>query len=364
MRVAFVHDFLTQFGGAERVLLELRRLYPDAPVYTSIYAPGVFHGAFEGVDVRTTWLSRVPFAARGFRALLPLYPAAFESLDLAGFDLVISTTTSFAKGVRTAAGALHVCYMHTPTRFLWSDDESVREAVPPIVRPIFRAALPPLRRWDLDAAQRPTKIIANSHNVAERIRRVYGRDSDVVPCPASLDGFAPSDEVDDYFLVASRLLRYKRVDLAIGACASIGAPLVIIGDGPDERRLRSVATPTTRFLGRVNDDERRLLFARARAVIVPGIEDFGLVPIEAAASGRPTVAFASGGALETVVEGATGIFFREPSSESLAEALRSLSQLTFDRSALVAHARAFSPERFREDMRALIDRYRTECTIS
>ncbi len=360
MRVAFVHDFLTQFGGAERVLLELRLLYPDAPVYTSIYAPSAFGGAFDRVDVRTTWLQRIPLGRRAFRALVTLYPRAFESLDLSAYDLVISSTTSFAKGVRTRPQTLHVCYMHTPTRFLWSGDDQVRAAVPGPLRPIFDAALPGLRGWDLEAAQRPTRIVANSHNVAERIRRTYGRESDVIPCPATLAGFAPSDEVEDYFLVASRLLAYKRIDLAVAACAMIGAPLVVIGDGPDERRLRGIASPQTRFLGHVGDDERRRLFARARAVIVPGVEDFGLVPIEAAASGRPTVAFGAGGALETVVEGATGIFFREPTAEALAAALRSLSQLTFDRSTLTARASAFSPDRFRREMGALIDRYARE----
>jgi len=232
--------------------------------------------------------------------------------------------------------------------------------VPPLARPLFAAALPRLRRWDLAAAKRPTRIVANSRNVAERIRAIYGRDSDVLHCPATLDGFAPSDAPGEHYLVASRLLPYKRVDLAIAACLTLQAPLVVMGDGPDLGRLRRLAGSATRFVGRVDDAERRRLFGHARAVIVPGVEDFGLVPIEAAASGRPTVAFAAGGALETVVEGETGIFFREPTADALAAALRAISQRSFDRSALAAHALRFSPERFRRDMRALIDRYRTE----
>jgi glycosyltransferase involved in cell wall biosynthesis len=358
--VAFVHDFLTQFGGAERVLLELRKLYPDAPVYTTIYAPEAFSGSFDGVEVRTSWLQRVPIRRRDFRALLPLYPRAVESFDLSGYDLVISSTTSFAKGVRTAPGTLHVCYMHTPTRFLWRQEGHAADVVPRWARPFFAAAVPALRRWDLAAARRPTRIVANSHNVAQRIREIYGRDSDVVPCPVTLDHFEPSDEPPEHYLVASRFLPYKRVDLAIETCEAMHVPLVIMGDGPDEARLRRLAGPMTRFAGRVDDAERRRLFARARAVIVPGVEDFGLVPIEAAASGRPTVAFAGGGALETIVEGETGIFFREPTARSLTEALRKASQLTLDRSVLVSHAKKFSPERFRRDMQALIDRYRTE----
>jgi glycosyltransferase involved in cell wall biosynthesis len=361
VRVAFVHDYLTQFGGAERVLLEMRALYPDAPVYTSIFAPSAFGGAFDGVDVRTTWLQRIPGAGRAFRALLPLYPNAFESLDLSSFDLVISSTTSFAKGVRVGPSTMHVCYMNTPSRFLWRQ-EGYATVVPLAARPLFALALPRLRRWDLEAAQRPFRIVANSANVAARVREIYHRESDVLHCPVSLDGFAPSPQVDDYYLVASRLLPYKRVDLAVEACGALGASLIVMGDGPDEARLRAMAGSgsTVSFVGRVGDDERKRLFARARAVIVCGVEDFGLVAIEAAASGRPTVAFASGGALETVVEGQTGIYFREPTSKSLAAALHSLSSYTFDASTLAAHAQRFSPERFRSGLRSLIERYWTE----
>ena len=360
MRVAFVHDFLVQFGGAERVLLELRRLYPDAPVYTTIFAREVFGGAFDGVDVRTSWLQHVPVRRRDFRALLPLYPRAVESFDLAGYDLVISSTTSFAKGVRTRAGTLHVCYMHTPTRFLWRQEGHAADVVPRWARPLFAAAVPYLRRWDLEAATRPTRIVANSMNVAQRIRTIYGRESDVLPCPVTLDSFKPTEEEPEHYLVATRLLPYKRVDLAIEACETARVPLVIMGEGPDEARLRRIAGPSTRFAGHVSDEERRRLFARAHAVIVPGVEDFGLVPIEAAASGRPVVAFAAGGALETVVEGATGIFFREPTAQALVAALATASHTAFDRSALASHAQRFSPEPFRRAMQALIDRYRTE----
>jgi glycosyltransferase involved in cell wall biosynthesis len=360
VRVALVHDFLVQFGGGERVLLEISRLYPNAPIYTSIYAPDVYGGAFAGKDVRTTWLSRLPGARRHFRSLLLLYPSAFELLDFRGFDVVISSTTSFAKGVRVPAGTLHVCYMNTPTRFLWNRDEYASGVVPPLLRPLYAAAIPALRRWDLKAAARPHRIIANSRNVAERIRSAYGRESDVLHCPASIDGFNAGGAAGDYYLVAARLLRYKRIDLAIEACNALAAPLVIMGGGPDEARLRAIAGPTVRFAGHVSDDERIGLFERARAVIVPGIEDFGLVPIEAAAAGKPSVAFAAGGALETIVEGETGVFFREASADALVRALQALHPGAFDPEKLAAHARTFSPERFRAGLGALIDRYRTE----
>jgi glycosyltransferase involved in cell wall biosynthesis len=360
VRVAFVHDYLAQYGGAERVLFEMHALYPDSPIYTSVCAPALFPCALRGIDVRTTWLDRVPGARRHFRAMLPLYPAAFESLDLAGFDLVISSTTSFAKGVRVGYGTLHVCYMNTPTRFLWRKDEYAGEVVPALARPLFAAVEPGLRAWDLAASKRPHRIIANSNNVAARIREIYGRDSDVLHCPADIDAFGPASGPGEHYVVASRLLPYKRIALAIEACDLLGVPLVVMGNGPDERRLRGMHSRNVRFAGLVSDPERKDLFARARAAIVPGVEDFGLIPIEAAASGRPTVAFAAGGALETVVEGETGIFFREPTAAALAAAIQASSSRTFDPVKLAAHARKFSPERFRSGLSALIDRYLTE----
>lgn len=357
LRVAFVHDYLTQFGGAERVLLEMLRMYPQAPLYTSIYDPAAFEGSFLGVDVRTSYLQRIPGARRNFRALLPLYPRAFESFDLRGYELVISSTTSFAKGVCVAAGTLHVAYVHTPTRFLWYPDEYVSELTPPLAKPLLALAAPRLRRWDLAAAQRPHYIVANSRNIAQRIEQIYGRHSDVVPCPADVAHFDVEQPVGDYFLVMSRLLPYKRVALAIEACNELEARLIVAGTGPDERHLHAHANSTVEFVGRVDERRRLQLIAGARAVIVPGVEDFGLVPLEAAAAGRPSVAFAAGGALETIVEGETGLFFREPLAHALAQTLRTLEDTRFDRERLQAHARRFAPEVFRNTFLALIERY-------
>ena len=355
--MAFVHDYLTQFGGAERVLLELQRMYPLAPVYTSIYDPAAFEGSFSDIDVRTTYLQKIPGAKRNFRALLPFYPRAFESLDLRGYNLVISSTTSFAKGVRVAPGTLHVAYVHTPTRFLWYPNEYVTELTPPLAWPALALVAPWLRRWDLAAAQRPHYLIANSRNIAQRIAQTYGRQSDVVACPADVAGLAREAPVGDYFLVMSRLLPYKRVALAIEACSALGARLIVAGAGPDERRLRTIADPKVEFVGHVDDQKRRQLIAGARALIIPGVEDFGLVPVEAAAAGRPSVAFAAGGALETIVEGETGLFFREPHAHALAQALQALEQVRFDRERMQAHARRFAPEVFRSAFLALIERY-------
>ena len=356
MRVAFVHDYLTQFGGAERVLLELHRLYPEAPVYTSLYDPYAFDGRLAGIDVRTTYLQKIPGGVRHFRALLPLYPRAFESLDLRDFDLVISSTTSFAKGVFVGPRALHISYVNTPTRFLWYPDEYAAELTPPIARPVLASITPWLRRWDVEAAQRPHVLVANSRNVAERIAAIYHRPSEVVHCPAEIEAFAPEAQVGDYYLVMTRLLPYKRVALAIEACAQLGERLIIVGSGPDERHLRTLAGPSVDFAGRVDDEQRRHLIARARAVIVPGVEDFGLVALEAAAAGRPTAAFAAGGSLETVVEGETGLFFSQPNAQALAQTLRALQAMAFDPTRLQAHARRFAPDVFRTRMTALIER--------
>jgi glycosyltransferase involved in cell wall biosynthesis len=360
VRVAFVHDYLTQFGGAERVLLEMQRMYPQAPIFTSLYDPAAFAGRFEHVEVRTSFLQRVPGAIRNFRALLPLYPRAFESLDLSGFDLIISSTTSFAKGVRVGPSALHVSYINTPTRFLWYPQEYANEVAPPLARPLLSLFAPVLRRWDYDAAQRPHHLVANSRNVAQRIAQVYGRSSDVVHCPADVDGFDVQQTVGDYYLVMTRLLPYKRVQLAIEACDQLHARLIVAGSGPDERRLRALAGKTIEFAGFVDDAQRRKLIAGARAVIVPGTEDFGLVPLEAAAAGRPVVAFAAGGALETVVEGETGLFFREPDVRALTQALQSLSRVGFVAERMRAHAAGFAPEVFRTKFKALIERYLRE----
>jgi len=339
------------------VLLEIQRMFPQAPVYTSIYDAAAFEGRFSSIDVRTTYLQKIPGAKRNFRALLPFYPRAFESLDLRGYDLVISSTTSFAKGVRVVPGTLHVAYVHTPTRFLWYPDEYVTELTPPLAIPVLALVAPWLRRWDLAAANRPHYLVANSHNIAQRIEQTYGRRSDVVPCPADTASFEVEQPVGNYFLVMSRLLPYKRVALAIEACNLRGARLIVAGTGPDARRLHALASSNVQFVGHVDEERRVRLIAGARALIIPGIEDFGLVALEAAAAGRPSVAFAAGGALETIVEGETGLFFREPLAHALAQTLEALEQKSFDRGRMQAHARRFAPEVFRNTFVALIERY-------
>ena len=296
-----------------------------------------------------SYLARAPFANRYFRALAPLYPRAFESFDLGAFDAIVSSTTSWAKGVCVPAGAVHVCYINTVSRFTFAPDEYV----PRFARPFLNGLI----AWDREAAKRPTLFVANSRNVAERIRTYYGRDSDVLHCPVELERFTVGSGNGDYFIIAARLLPYKRIDLAIRAAAIANVPLVIAGTGPAHRALRERAKgTTTTLLGYVSDAQLNELVGNARAAIVPGGEDFGLAPLEAAAAGRPSIAYRAGGALETIVEGETGAFFDEPAAESLAVVLRNFDASRFDSHRLRAHAERFSPANFIEQLRAIVDR--------
>jgi glycosyltransferase involved in cell wall biosynthesis len=315
--------------------------------------------------VCTSYLARLPSANRCFRLLAPFYPRAFESFDFSDFDTIVSSTTAWAKGVRVPPGAVHICYINTVSRFAFAYDEYVgalRQAhgdrvLPVLVRPIVAR----LVAWDRTAAGRPTRFVANSRNVAERIRGYYGRDCDVLPCPVDLDRFSVGSGGGDYFVIASRLLPYKRIDLAIRAAALAGAKLLVAGTGPALRMLRERARgTTTTLLGYVSDAQLNALIGDARAAIVPGEEDFGLVPLEAAAAGRPTIAYRGGGALETIVEGQTGLFFDQATPESLASVLRDFDDSRFDPQRLRAHAETFSPAQFIERLREIVARVRLE----
>jgi glycosyltransferase involved in cell wall biosynthesis len=353
MKVALVHDYLNQRGGAERVFAHFVRAWPDAPVYTALYDERVTGDLVPAARVRTSFLQRMPMRDRAFRAFAPLYPRAFEAFDLSAYDLVVSSSTAWAKGVRVRPGAVHVSYLNTVSRFVFDADRYVRGfRGGALARPLLSR----LRAWDVRAAQRPTRLVANSRNVAGRIRHWYGRDADVLPCPVDVDRFTVGAGGGDYVVVVSRLLGYKRIDLAIAACAIAGVPLRIIGSGPDEPRLRALAVGTaTAFEGTVDDASRNAIVGGARAAILPGEEDFGLVPLEAAAAGRPTIAYAAGGALETIVPGVTGTFFEDPDARSLAAALRTFDPASFDPARLRAHAEAFRPERFVARLRAIVD---------
>jgi glycosyltransferase involved in cell wall biosynthesis len=357
VKVALVHDYLNQRGGAERVFRHVADLYPDAPVYTSLYDERETGDLVAAHRVRTSALQAIPGANRYFRFLAPLYPAAFEAFDLSEFDLIVSTTTAWAKGVRFAAHAVHVCYIHTVSRFAFAYDAYVGGLTGG--SPLGALAKPVVDRliaWDLQAAQRPTAFVANSNNVASRVRRHYRRGAAVARCPIDVERFEVGRGDGDYALVVSRLLSYKRIDFAIDGCRRAGMRLLVVGTGPARAELeRAAAGSRTEFLGHIADDELRALIGRARVVILPGEEDYGLVPLEAAASGRPTLAYGRGGALETILPEITGEFFDEPTGESLARALARFDFDGYDPRRLRAHAEAFGPEPFKATFAALVD---------
>jgi glycosyltransferase involved in cell wall biosynthesis len=349
LNVALVHDYLNQRGGAERVFASIARAWPDAPIYTALYDESAVGDLFPRSRVHRSYLAGIPLANRCFRALAPLYPRAFEAFDLRGFDAIVSSTTSWSKGIRVPPGAVHVCYINTVSRFAFARDEYV----PRFARPFLRRLI----EWDAEAARRPTRFVANSRNVADRIRKYYGRDADVLHCPVELERFSVGRGGGDYFIVAARLLPYKRIELAIRAAALANVRLLVAGTGPAENALRRQAKgTTTTLLGYVEDARLDELIGNARAAIVPGEEDFGLVPLEAAAAGRPAIAYRAGGALETIVEGETGVFFDEPSAEALARVLRSFDASPFDPQRLRAHAERFAPAQFVERLRAIVER--------
>jgi glycosyltransferase involved in cell wall biosynthesis len=339
-RVAIVHSWLNQYGGAERVLEQLHDLFPAAPVYTSMFAPKVFPTAYQTWDIRTSFLQRVPGSRTRHQLMLFFYPLAFESFDFSGYDLVLSLSSGFSHGVRVPSSTRHVSYCLTPPRFLWTFDQYVKlEGVGRPTQLGLRAAVPLLRRWDFRAARRVGQLVAISEVVRERIRRCYGRESAIIYPSIAVDSFTPSDEVDDYFLTAGRLIPYKRVDLAIAACNRLELPLKIIGDGRSRAALERLAGPTVEFLGKVDEATLRHHYAHCRALIFPGEEDLGLTPIEAQAAGRPVIALGRGGTRETILAGETGEFFPEQTVDSLADVLARFDHRRYDSARIRAHVR-------------------------
>jgi len=362
-RVALVHDWLTGMRGGERCLEVVCELFPDAPLFTLVHVPGSVSPVIERRRVVTSFVQRLPAAAAQYRRYLPLFPAAVRRFDLARYDLVLSLSHCVAKGVRTPPGALHLCYCFTPMRYVWdlADDYlgaraglATRLLAPPVAAG--------LRRWDR-RNESIHGIVAISHHIAERIRRVWGREADVIHPPVDVERFRIADRVDDYYLVVSALVPYKRIDLAIGAARRLGRRLLIVGTGPEERRLKALAGPSIEFLGWRDDREVAELYARCRAVLFPAVEDFGIVPLEAAAAGRPTVALGRGGVLETMVPlGAehaapTALFFAEQTVEALAGAIRAFeaAEDRFDPKALRERAREFDRPVFKRRLAEYVE---------
>lgn len=357
MKIALVHDYFTQTGGAERVVEVLHRMYPDAPIFTTVSFRDKLWPGLLDADIRTSWMQRVPFVKTAYRAFFPLYPQAIESLDLSDYDLVISSSSAYAKSAIPRPGAAHVCYCHTPMRFAWSYDAYVdREGFGGLVRAVLPPLIMRVRDWDLRTAGRVTQYVANSSAVRERIRKCYGVDAEVVFPPVGVERYEISPEQDDSYLIVARFVPYKRLDLAIEAFNRMGRRLRIVGGGPGRKALEAMAGPTIEFAGRLSDAEVAEAFARCRGLIFPGEEDFGIAPLEANASGRPVVAYAAGGALDTVIDGVSGVHFHEQTVEALCAAVERCEATAWDAAAIRRHAEGFSEAHFREHFAAVVER--------
>ena len=379
LRVAFVHYWLIAHRGGERVLEALGEIFPQADIFTLVYSPERTSPAIRQHRIQTSFIQKIPFAASHHRAFLPLYPLALENFDLRGYDLVISSESGPAKGVITGSETCHICYCHTPMRYLWNQYHDYRQGagvLTGLVMPLFAHRL---RQWDLATASRVDYFVANSRNTARRIRKYFARDAEVIYPPVDIERFAPgggevtrggedsaATALPPYYLVVSELIPYKRIDLAVEAFNRLGRKLIVVGDGPELRRCQKLAGPNVEFMGRVEDGHLARLYAGCRAFVFPGEEDFGIAPVEAQASGRPVIAYRKGGALETVIaydgEGGpearqcTGLFFGLQTAEALAEAVKrfELIENRFDPTFIRRHAERFAAQRFTSEMTAFV----------
>lgn len=358
MKVAIVHYWLVSMRGGEKVVEQLCEMYPDADIFTLVCDPAALSPTIRRHKIITSFLQKIPGAVRRYKMLLPLMPFALEQFDLSNYDLVLSSESGPAKGIVPRPGAIHICYCHTPMRYIWDHYHQYRSDCGPIQRLLMPLISPFLRQWDVTTASRVDAFVANSAHVAARIRRYYGRDAIVIHPPVSVDDFTVSGDIDDFYLCAGQLVGYKRIDLAIHAFNRMGKRLVILGEGEKLEALRKIAGPTISFVGRQPFAALRHSLSRCRALIFPGEEDFGIVPVEAMASGRPVIAFNRGGARETVVEGRTGCFFDHQSVESLIHAVERFesTEATFNPLALRDHARLFAISVFRQKMAAFIEK--------
>ncbi len=353
LRVALVQDWLTGMRGGEKVLEVLCELFPDATLFTLLHNEGAMSSTIESMKIRTSFVQKLPFKEERYRNYLPLFPRAIESLDFSGYDLIISTSHCVAKGAKPVGNALHICYCHTPMRYVWDqyDEYFGKGRAGLLTRSAMSLVASSLRNWDVRTSSRVHFFVANSEYVAKRIERYYSRAADVIHPPVDTSLFRIHDRQLDYYLMVTALVPYKRVDLAIETFNLLGKRLVIIGSGPDEEKLKAMASDNIEFLGWESDEVLAKFYGNCKALIFPGVEDFGIVPLEAMASGRPVIAFAEGGALETVVakgDHPTGIFFHERTVQSLTNAIREFEDREFDPAAIRKHAEKFDRKRFKQ----------------
>lgn len=356
MKVAIAHDYLNQYGGAERVLDEMKAIWPEAPVYTSIYDPARMPARYREWDIRTSWLNRLPYAKRKHQALLPLLPQAFESFDFSGFDVVVSSSSGLVHGILPPPGVTHVCYCHSPPRFLWDYHAyAEREALGGLARAFLGPQLQKLRVWDRVSADRADVWVTTSRVMQTRIKQVYDKASVILPCPVEVGRFEVGAGPGTHYLMLMRLVGWKRPDIVVDACTRLGLPLVVAGDGRELAALQRRAGPTIRFVGRVDDAQMKDLYRDCKALILPSEEDFGITPLEAMSAGRPVIAYGRGGVLDTVRPGVTGAFFAEQTSEAVMEALTVFDESAFDPVAIRCHADQFDRLHFRARLSALVE---------
>lgn len=370
MKVAIVHEHFTQSGGAERVVRVLHEIWPEAPIFALVHDKEKGPAWLADCDVRTSMIQRLPGGVAHLQWYLWLMPAAVEKYDLSDFDVVISSASAFAKGIVTDPKTLHVCYCHSPTRYLWNDAHRYHKELkyPTFLRKLIPLILTPLRVWDRASADRVDQFIANSVFVQKRIKKYYKAESHLIYPPVDVSRFVATAKKEQYFLAGGRLTAYKRFDLVIAAFNKLGLPLKIFGDGPEMDNLKAIADVNIEFVGKISDDEQVALYQQAQAFINPQEEDFGITVVEAMAAGTPVIAYGSGGALETVIPGKTGLLFHEQTEEALLEALRTFRSTNFDAAAIRAHAETFSTERFKRELKEFVaqthERYKKEYTVS
>jgi glycosyltransferase involved in cell wall biosynthesis len=357
MKVALVHDYLVQYGGAERVLECFSELWPYAPIYTLIYDKDKTHGLFEKKRIYTSFLQKFPYSRANHRIFPPLMAPAIEQFDFSKYDLVLSDSSSFAKGIITPPETLHICYCHTPMRYAWDDCQKyIQEfGFPNFVKKFIPFLMNYIRVWDRISADRVDEYIANSNFVAGRIKKYYKRESTVINPPVDVAQFSLSDKKENYFLMVGRLMTYKRFDIVIEAFNQLGWPLKIIGRGPDYKRLKKMAKDNIEFTGRLSDEDLAKTYARARAFIFPQEEDFGIVAIEAMASGRPIIAYRGGDIVEHIREGEEGVFFESQTSSDLIKALEKFRHINFDSKKIREKSLAFDREKFKEKIKDYVE---------
>jgi glycosyltransferase involved in cell wall biosynthesis len=359
LKLALVHDWLNQIGGAEDVLASLVQQYPQSPIYTSIYAPEIMPSFYKDWDIRRLWIDKLPAIHQYHQPYLPFYPLAWQGLDLSNYDVILSNKSGFCHGLQfNPKSTVHVCYCLAPTRYVWQLDSYIkREGLGKAVELALRPLIAVMRRWDYAAAQRVSHFIAISTEIQERIKTYYKRDSVIIFPPVATERFkpVPADEVEDYFLIVSRLIPYKSIDLAVQAATRLNLPLKIGGKGRDMERLQAMAGPSVEFLGFVPDEDLPRLMAKAKAFIFPGLEDFGITPVQAEAAGRPVIAYKGGGALDTVIAGKTGEFFEEQTVDSLAAVMANFDAGKYDPAFIRAHALKFDEAIFKQQINDFIE---------